>query len=278
MFRQGADEGRLLGLALDPESRRTDSCTCITPLSGNTGVNRVFRYREAGRPAGEGRYCRWHPFRPLHAGDVCGLVQTGLLYVTIGDGGNRRAGRNLGTPRKVLRINPTEHRSARIRWLADLQLRPPPPEGIDWHPTTGDLWSSEHGATGNDEINALARRELRVGPHRRSASMRAWRGRPVTFYTPLSRHRARRFIGGSSSRVREQSVRRHAARLAPPAAHDRCGIAARHGAGITCSMALRSSRDGDLRARGLFTLHQQSWTAAAILRDRRPDSRLVPAP
>ena len=29
------------------------------------------------------------------------------------------------------------------------------PQGLDWHPLTGDLWASEHGQTGNDEINVI---------------------------------------------------------------------------------------------------------------------------
>ena len=29
------------------------------------------------------------------------------------------------------------------------------PQGIDWHPLTGDLWETEHGNVGNDEVNVV---------------------------------------------------------------------------------------------------------------------------
>ena len=41
------------------------------------------------------------------------------------------------------------------------------PQGLDWHPATGDLFETEHGATGNDEINVIDRGpELWVADHR----------------------------------------------------------------------------------------------------------------
>ena len=29
------------------------------------------------------------------------------------------------------------------------------PHGIDWHPVSGDLWATEHGDVGNDELNVI---------------------------------------------------------------------------------------------------------------------------
>ena len=30
------------------------------------------------------------------------------------------------------------------------------PQGLAWHPVTGELWSTEHGPRGGDELNVIA--------------------------------------------------------------------------------------------------------------------------
>ena len=41
------------------------------------------------------------------------------------------------------------------------------PQGIDWHPVTGDLWETEHGQTNNDEINVIDSGSTTDGPSSR---------------------------------------------------------------------------------------------------------------
>ncbi len=65
------------------------------------------------------------------------------------------------------------------------------PEGLSFNPVTGDLWESEHGPTGGDEINVidkghnygwgLASMGLEPGILRQSAPNT---DPPITFYTP----------------------------------------------------------------------------------------------
>ena len=58
------------------------------------------------------------------------------------------------------------------------------PQGFDWHPTSGDLWAVEHGATGNDEVNAI-RAGLNFGwPSIEGADTMPGMEPPVTFYNP----------------------------------------------------------------------------------------------
>jgi aldose sugar dehydrogenase len=79
------------------------------------------------------------------------------------------------------------------------------PQGIDWHPDTGELWASEHGATGNDEINVI-RAGVNYGWPRIEGSMTmAGMETPVTFYNPaiapsgMSFYRGQRFPGFSGN-------------------------------------------------------------------------------
>ena len=156
---QGADESGLMGLALDPQfaSNRWVYVQYTAP-SGNRGVNRIVRYREAGGRLGERAVLLDNITSAQgHAGGRLRFGPDGMLYATTGDGGNSARGQDLGTlAGKILRINRDGTTPSSNPFGSPIySYGHRNPQGLDWHPATGDLWATEHGATGNDEINAI---------------------------------------------------------------------------------------------------------------------------
>jgi glucose/arabinose dehydrogenase len=58
------------------------------------------------------------------------------------------------------------------------------PQGIDWHPLTGAMWATEHGGSGNDELNLIVRGANYGWPVIEGAESRPDMVRPVLFYNP----------------------------------------------------------------------------------------------
>lgn len=89
----------------------------------------------------------------------------GYLYFSIGDMGQAAASQNLGLPTgKVFRIhpdgsipkdNPFLDSAGALPALFSIGTRNV--QGIAQHPLTGDIWMTEHGPRGGDELNILKR-------------------------------------------------------------------------------------------------------------------------
>lgn len=87
----------------------------------------------------------------------------GYLFFTIGDRGSRDEAQDLSLPNgKVHRLhddgsvpedNPFVNRRGALSSIYTYGNRNP--QGLDFHPTSGQLWSSEHGPRGGDEINII---------------------------------------------------------------------------------------------------------------------------
>jgi len=186
-FTQG--EAGLLGLALDPQFTQTRLVYFYysARLAGGGAVNRVVRYREAGARLGERVVLLDNiPAANIHDGGRIRFGPDGLLYITAGDAANTSRSQDLGsTAGKILRINrdgttPRDNPFGSPIYSYGHRN----PQGIDWHPTTGDLWASEHGNNGNDEINAIEAGVNYGWPQiEGSASLPGMRV-PVTFYNP----------------------------------------------------------------------------------------------
>lgn len=58
------------------------------------------------------------------------------------------------------------------------------PQGIDWHPATGDLWATEHGGSGNDELNRIVRGANYGWPVIQGSESRPDMITPVLFFNP----------------------------------------------------------------------------------------------
>ncbi|MCC5874860.1 MAG: PQQ-dependent sugar dehydrogenase, partial [Candidatus Sumerlaeia bacterium] len=99
----------------------------------------------------------------VHFGVRIVFDSNGYLYFAIGDRGNPRTSQDLGSPNgKIHRLhrdgsipedNPFVNTSGALSSIYTYGHRNP--QGLDFHPVTGDLWEGEHGPRGGDEINLI---------------------------------------------------------------------------------------------------------------------------
>ncbi len=186
VFTQG--EAGLLGLALDPQFSQTRLVYLYySARVGNGAVNRVVRFREVNSRLAEALVLLDNiPAASIHDGGRIRFGPDGFLYITAGDAAVANRAQDLGsTAGKILRLTrdgTTPRDNPFGSPLYSYGHRNP--QGLDWHPTTGDLWASEHGNTGNDEINVITAGVNYGWPLiEASASMSGMRT-PVIFYNP----------------------------------------------------------------------------------------------
>jgi glucose/arabinose dehydrogenase len=187
VFAQG--EAGLLGLALDPEftQNRFVYLYYTASVPGGGAVNRVVRYREAGGRLGERVVLLDDiPAAAIHDGGRLRFGPDGLLYVTTGDASAGSLAQDVASlAGKVLRMTrdgATPRENAFSSPIYSYGHRNP--QGLDWHPVTGDLWATEHGQTGNDEVNVI-RPGVNYGwPRIEAAETMAGMEAPVAFYSP----------------------------------------------------------------------------------------------
>jgi glucose/arabinose dehydrogenase len=187
VFAEG--EAGLLGLALDPSfvSNGLVYLYYTARTSAGRAVNRVVRYRESGNRLAERIVLIDNiPANVIHDGGRLRFGPDGLLYITAGDAATEQLAQDVASlAGKILRINPDGTTPRGNPFSSPVySYGHRNPQGIDWHPATGDLWESEHGATGNDEINVVDA-GINYGWPRieGSQTMPAMR-EPVTFYNP----------------------------------------------------------------------------------------------
>jgi glucose/arabinose dehydrogenase len=157
VFRQG--EAGLLGLALAPDFATTRLVYLYyTAAEGNGAVNRIARYREAGgRLAERAVLVDNIPAATIHDGGRLRFGPDGLLYATAGDAANSALAQDAASlAGKFLRIE-RDGTSPRGNPFGSpvFSWGHRNPQGFDWHPVTGEIWASEHGNSGNDEINVI---------------------------------------------------------------------------------------------------------------------------
>jgi len=105
-----------------------------------------------------------YPFTRHHFGARLAFDRAGRLYVAIGDRGEDAAAQDLALPHgKVHRIeadgaipsdNPFRDVPGALPSIFSYGHRNP--QGLSRHPETGEIWESEHGPMGGDELNLLA--------------------------------------------------------------------------------------------------------------------------
>jgi glucose/arabinose dehydrogenase len=82
----------------------------------------------------------------------------GMLYVATGDARQPDLAQNAGSlAGKILRLNPdgTVPKDNPFEGSPVYSYGHRNIQGLAWHPVTGELYASEHGAEGNDEINVI---------------------------------------------------------------------------------------------------------------------------
>lgn len=155
-------EAGLLGLALDPQFAQTRLVylyySARVAGSGGGAVNRIVRYREAGGRLAERVVLLDNiPASTIHDGGRLRFGPDGLLYATTGDAASTSLAQDLASAAgKFLRLNadgttPRDNPSGSFIYSSGHRN----PQGFDWHPVTGNLWATEHGNSGNDEINVI---------------------------------------------------------------------------------------------------------------------------
>jgi aldose sugar dehydrogenase len=180
-------EAGLLGLALDPQFGQNHLVYLyVSSRVGTSGaVNRIMRFREVGERLAEGVVLvDGIPAAQIHDGGRLKFGSDGLLYATTGDAASQGLAQDISSlAGKILRLNrdgtsPRENRFSSPLYSYGHRN----PQGIDWHPPTGLLWSSEHGNVGNDEINVI-QSGLNFGwPRIQASETMPGMEAPLTFY------------------------------------------------------------------------------------------------
>ncbi len=186
VFTQG--EAGLLGVALDPGFAASRFVYLYYTAATAVGpVNRLVRYREVSSRLTEQVVLLDNvPAAQIHDGGRLRFGPDGLLYITTGDASNPSLAQDLASyAGKILRLD-KDGSSPRENPFSSpvFSYGHRNPQGLDWHPSTGGLWASEHGPTGNDEINAIRAGADYGWPRIEGAATLPGMESPVTFFNP----------------------------------------------------------------------------------------------
>ena len=153
-------EAGALGLAVHPqfEQNRYVYLVYTAERPGQSPVNRLVRYRELANTLGEGVVLFDRPLGArTHDGARVRFGPDGKLYVTMGDVRDASLSQDLAAFNgKIFRLNEDGTTPSDNPFGSPvLSYGHRNPQGIDWHPVSGDLWATEHGDVGNDELNVI---------------------------------------------------------------------------------------------------------------------------
>ncbi|WP_253298219.1 sorbosone dehydrogenase family protein [Paenibacillus sp. MSJ-34] len=153
-------EGGLLGLAIDPNFEDNRFLYAYHTYETEEGIrNRVIRLKENGNKAEIDQVLiDGLPGAANHNGGRIKIGPDGYLYITTGDRyepGLAQERESLGG--KILRIAPDGSipQDNPFPGSPVYSLGHRNPQGLAWHPVTGQLYASEHGQSAHDEVNRI---------------------------------------------------------------------------------------------------------------------------
>lgn len=107
----------------------------------------------------------WYRVSNVHYGSRFTFDRDGYLYFSVGDRGSADRAQDLSAPvGKIHRVtddgrpapgNPFANQPGALPTIWSYGNRNP--QGFAWHPVTGELWETEHGPRGGDEVNVIRR-------------------------------------------------------------------------------------------------------------------------
>lgn len=163
-------QGGMLDVAIDPDYEENGwiYLSFSHEIDGGRGMTKVVRGRLSGEEwideetlfeADHDSYNR----SGVHYGSRIAFCDAGYLYFAIGDRGRMHDAQRLDLPNgKIHRIgrdgsvpddNPFVGEEGALPTIWSYGHRNP--QGLAFHPVTGDLWSTEHGPRGGDELNLV---------------------------------------------------------------------------------------------------------------------------
>ena len=156
-------EGGLMGMVHHPDFPETPYIYLMYTYTSSNGqlYNRVSRFTDQGNQAVEEEIIIDQiPAGNNHNGGRIAFGPDGMLYITTGETFTRKIAQdldNLGG--KILRLTPegiipadNPFENSPVYSLGHRN-----PQGIAWHPETGDLFISDHGPSGEDGLRAKDR-------------------------------------------------------------------------------------------------------------------------
>lgn len=157
-----SSESGLMGLALDPDFENNGFLyACYTYYLTEQGLlaNRIIRWRDDNGVGTDGTVLlEGIPGAIYHDGCALDFGPDGKLYVSTGDARQEPLAQNLDSlAGKILRINsdgsvPDDNPFPGSRVFS---LGHRNPQGMAWHPDSGELYVTEHGTGGVNEINVV---------------------------------------------------------------------------------------------------------------------------
>jgi glucose/arabinose dehydrogenase len=195
-------ESGFLGIGVHPafSTNRLVYLTYTAITSGGP-VLRLMRFREVDNRFGEGVVLLDDvPAANIHNGSRVKFGSDGLLYVSLGDAAEPSVAQDVASLNgKFLRLNDDGTSAAGNRFASPVYtFGHRNPQGMDWHPVSGDLWATEHGPTGNDEVNVIESGVNYGWPAIEGNQTRPGMVTPVVFYSPAVAPSGAAFYRGSA--------------------------------------------------------------------------------
>jgi len=164
-----SEEG-LMGMALDPNYAQNKTLyVCLAYQSGINLFDKVVRLTDNdSQISAQATLLDKIPAAIFHSGCRLRFGPDEKLYITTGDATDKNNAQDLESlGGKILRINTdgTVPDDNPFPNSAVWSYGHRNPQGIDWHPVTGDLWQTEHGPSqfdgppGGDEVNLIKKGE-----------------------------------------------------------------------------------------------------------------------